>query len=832
MPTSSTTSGLDVAARGIDLTTALINYSNTSPKNNILLEIGQWLGRERLGQYELEDFMKKARGLVFPNSAGHAFFADVIKGGEQMLLPHLFLRQSGSLGRLMAGDPWLQWVVSTASCLFQFHRDETRVSDSICAILMRANNPVEGGAKHESELAHHPLRVQLKAVVDKIVSSIWFNVVNSGHHTISLPKELMDVCIRGHYLQSSQFGAIVHVLQNSHPRLIVRAPHLMRNLVLWLLLHFSGTLQITVSGSIIFKHVQGELSRIIEIRVASFCPEGECDPEIDPFIEVLEDIADTYKELFSCGYGDELLGPSPGVRQSLYNVMRPFEMDSLIRGRTVELSINGTAQHIMRWLLSLAIRVPGKSKPFRFSVRTTNKPEKNEAGLKICNILKRHPSMLNKNWGSDRQPRMVFAEAGGNRSEIEPELKRKIPAKTRLLSYLPVLQDLLNEVGPLCECIDCGSEPGDLRKGTSGYGKYKAFSVGCYKDVAYREVLVLLAHGIADGFGCNDVSAVIDPEPSVDGMVVLLTQLCSNKEMVWDTWFNVAATVFLGCPFESPHTRHGQAIAALQYGNLAVVAPWLDLSTTLTIEGSFGLIEGKGRLGVHQHNGTDHQRYHSFEDNYAVIGTEVTENNSSYVERHPKPSLPPGVPLSIIEDNCTVTSDYLLVGAGSNYYRILLRIQTQNHSRFVDPHDTVGMLARGIQFDKCDHGPGDRAVPDKLDAKIMLYSFDEVLGRWAYASDRNELERYRPEVSRSSIMEGILHVSHFMGSPLKQNVALALSVDEVAVVDDGSSCFSCLVQKARSAPRPGGSTHRHEPYIILFSTGSESQALVTTSRGR
>ena len=39
--------------------------------------------------------------------------------------------------------------------------------------------------------------------------------------------------------------------------------------------------------------------------------------------------------------------------------------------------------------------------------------------------------------------------------------------------------------------------------------------------------------------------------------------------------------------------------AAIQYGNLAVVAPWLDLTMELRVPECFGLIEARGRLGVY-----------------------------------------------------------------------------------------------------------------------------------------------------------------------------------------------------------------------------------------
>lgn len=42
------------------------------------------------------------------------------------------------------------------------------------------------------DLGYKPDRVQVKSMVDKIVSSIWLNVVNASHKTIHLPEELSE----------------------------------------------------------------------------------------------------------------------------------------------------------------------------------------------------------------------------------------------------------------------------------------------------------------------------------------------------------------------------------------------------------------------------------------------------------------------------------------------------------------------------------------------------------------------------------------------------------------------------------------------------------------
>ncbi|KAG5747399.1 hypothetical protein H9Q69_007834 [Fusarium xylarioides] len=97
---------LDLASRAIDLTTVLLRA--TSSSGSLLKgawEIGQWLGRERLNQYELLDCMEKAKGFAFANQTGQQFFDKIIQGLDTLPVRPLFLQHSGSLGRLMAGDP-------------------------------------------------------------------------------------------------------------------------------------------------------------------------------------------------------------------------------------------------------------------------------------------------------------------------------------------------------------------------------------------------------------------------------------------------------------------------------------------------------------------------------------------------------------------------------------------------------------------------------------------------------------------------------------------------------------------------------------------------------
>ena len=233
---------VSVVARSIDLCAVLINNSNSSnPIMHAVIEMSQWLGREKLNRHELQDCLSKARGAAFPNMTAELLLDDVRKGTHTMVAGPFFPQASGSLGRLMANDPNLSWMVTTVTCLFQFHSasEVNRCVRDLIVAAVRKESDAEVGC-------HDPSRVHLGRVVDKIVSSIWFNVVSAGRMTVQLPEELTSICGNGHHLESPDFATVVEALRSGKPRLMVRSQHLLYNIVLWLLYHFDGFLQVVV----------------------------------------------------------------------------------------------------------------------------------------------------------------------------------------------------------------------------------------------------------------------------------------------------------------------------------------------------------------------------------------------------------------------------------------------------------------------------------------------------------------------------------------------------------------------------------------------------------
>ncbi len=174
----------------------------------------------------------------------------------------------------MAGDLNPNWIVSTAAGLFQHHRDNLIVATKLTALIMQAH----GAQGEENEQTAYPRKPpnpthkRLNAVMMKIVSSVWFNVVNVGCDTIPLPQELLDLCPRGHYLEPGDFGIVINAIRaRCQSKAVLRTDHLLRDVLTWILLHYDGTIVVNVSGQIVYRADLGNRQRELEVHVMSAC---------------------------------------------------------------------------------------------------------------------------------------------------------------------------------------------------------------------------------------------------------------------------------------------------------------------------------------------------------------------------------------------------------------------------------------------------------------------------------------------------------------------------------------------------------------------------------
>jgi len=808
-------SKLDLVSRAIDLTTVLLKATTSS--GSLLKgawEIGQWLGRERLNQYELLDCMQKAKGLVFANKTGQQFFDKIIHGLDTMPVGPLFLQQSGSLGRLMAGDPNLSWIVSTVGCLFQHHRDDRVVTETLTAFIMESHRSRGQDFSAVDAFMYSPEQTRVRAVVRKIVSSVWYNVVNVGCDTIPLPQELLSVCSKGHYLDPGDFGILVNTIYAHCPlKAILRTDHLLRDVLLWLLLHYDGTIVVNVSGQIVYRADLGNPHRELEVHVASACHEDcDCGTGQESY-KVLRHISGKFEEFLSGHSFSEFtdLPPRPGVRQKLYDIPRAYPSDSAMWNKGLQILVKCSAQSLMQWLLGVPLSAQTDFSSPGFSAEPGQQAAADQMTVSL--VLKRVPAMINLQWGNTPASQVIFAGrtedsfGSGAFDQIATwDMERQL---NFLLDCFPVLADLVTKVSADCLCSDCS-----VHKHRSDV-KTNRLRLGCLKRTATEEALLLLAHGLADGFGVNDASSVSDVSPIVEGMAVLLLELTLERRVCWDTWFTVASCIYLGCPFEKPvpytHPAYGgTAFAAIQYGNLATQAPWLDLTQEHTVQGCFGLIGSRGRLGVITKSNDQHTQFRSVEENFAIIETENTEDTTSFCSRYKKAASLVDHSFNVDEDESDVESDVILCQMNDRFYRLLLRVKSKTHWRVVDPSDALSATIRMLPSTTCQH----RAEPlemSPLTAKI--YTMNEVLGRWP------DVVQSHVSTTTATKNAGTVHLTHVLDTHLKKNIALALSVCPIAVQNYPEFvCPTCTLSYARKAERKslreGESGNPADRYII------------------
>ncbi|KAG4269337.1 hypothetical protein FPRO04_12026 [Fusarium proliferatum] len=790
---------LDLASRTIDLTTVLLRA--TSSSGSLLKgawEIGQWLGRERLNQYELLDCMEKAKGFAFANQSGQQFFDKIIQGLETLPVRPLFLQQSGSLGRLMAGDPSLSWIVSTVACLFQHHREDMLVTDTVTACIMESHRlrEQEHDVVTRDTFMYNPEHTRVRAVVRKIVSSVWYNVVNVGCDTVPLPDELLAVCSRGHYLDPGDFGIVVNTIYARCPsKAILRTTHLLRDVMLWLLLHYDGAIVVNVGGHIVYRADFGNPLRELEVNVASPCPqEGDCGGLDQASYQILRHVSGKFEDFLtgyiSSDFDDSL--PQPGIRQRLYEIPRLYPRASPMWNESVQILIKCTAQSIMRWLLGVPLS-PQTDSP-GFSAEPLRQAAEGEMTVSLA--LGNVPSIISLQWGSSPGPHVTFKSPAEVHSILSDYSKLGNGGftgyrLTYLLEFFPILKDMASKVGAECQCSECSL----VKRGSVA----STLRPGCLRRLAVEEALLLLAHGVADGFCVDTGSSVSDTTDIVEGMATLLLELIEDRKVMWNTWFTVASCVYLGCPFQKPvEPTHpafgGTAFAAIQYGDLAAQAPWLDLTRELSVHGCFRIVGSRGRLGVVTRRHEDVQ-FRSVEENFAIIETENTEDTSHFCSRYKKAASLIDHGLRVDEDKTSVRSDVILCQIDEKFYRLSFRIQTKSHWRIVDPSDALSAAIRIGSSAICQHnGQPPEIVP--LNAEI--YTMDEVVGRW-------------PDVVRSSVgttgsgratNSGIFHLTHVLDTHLKRNIALALSVCPVAVPNyPDIACTTCTLEHAGKVER-------------------------------
>lgn len=447
-----------------------------------------------------------------------------------------------------------------------------------------------------------------------------------------------------------------------------------------------------------------------------------------------------------------------------------------------------------------------------FSVNLDANPQiKPASRLKVLDIVRRSPAILNKRWGNKPPCSMVYSQVIEDTPDKKgesnlPQIDTELSELGEILPHFPILRELVTSVRAQCQCGWCEEDSldDDINR---------VIKEGCFSHQALVEVMVLVSHGIADSLGVNDASSHRDKDSLVKITARLLGEVAAGR-IKWNDWFHVSCSVLLGCSFLDASGH----LCAIQHGNLAAIAGWLDLNQDLEVQGCFSLRYGEGKLGT-LNDLNNELRSRGVVGDFLIVSTEATEPVTiNGIKKLPKPKDPP---LHMIKDDSKVESDHFLVNIDRQNYRLLTRIRTNHYSRLIDPFDTIQGIARSPPSYVCSHNHLCR-TPCKSEDCIAIFSFDDLLGQWGCSTSAMHFIRSTAE----GVDGSTYHLSQLLDSPLKINVAYALSMGNNMIIGREGACAGCSLAywarfdqgDRRAEDIEGG---RHARFIVNAMSGKK-----------
>ncbi|KAI0480976.1 hypothetical protein GGR56DRAFT_628392 [Xylariaceae sp. FL0804] len=784
---SSRSRKMDLASKAMDLTRALLDLTGSTTVT-ATGQLMRWLERGGIDENEFTYCTGLISRKAFPNESGLRLRKAVLNtsaskgklGGLRVVLPMC-------IGRLMVSDYDYCYVVTTVAAAMAYHEIPFAV-EILCNLAVDVDPKDDAALRHGTQYPYDIRRTRVRPVIEKIVQSIADNIINRGIGLPDLPEELLDLSLCRHVVEADIFSAMITSVQRASVMkvVLVAMDVFYTDVVLWLLNHFSGSIEVSVPGEKLVNVRALSGSSKVTILVRNRCDPGDPTHEhgLSPFIEVSTGDGTTKKVLFHAdGEAQEIRSRySPTTRRCLYDVSlleKHTEPDVRSQGvldNQEMASIKVTAKKIAEWMLDLPLEPiiqwndsPGKSCLKYRGFRTTFKQESGKFSVKM--ILSRWPDLPRMTTSAEPK-HVVFVprETPENidLTDYSENLsasfsQRDFDGVPETLRRFPPAITLLDNVRRRCMqsgCPDCRQK-----------AEYGTCRPGCLTEMALTGLFTLIGHVIAEGFGADDVSGLGRPTVLKWGVAKLLYQLTAAELILWDTWFAVASVVYLGCPWDELKFVRGKAargsgascISAVQYGSMVMVAGWTDMDIERLVPRCFGARFAPG----YQLDGVKSDFGVVLAEETGVFG-EVDEPAMNYAFD--------------TDDDDQVSLDTFIIGSGGSQYRLLTLVRSNDYLRQVDPSAGLWNLSNGGTL-SCSHG---RDTHPKDIAGLHSYSFSELLKCWI----------------PSWPQDGSVNNTIRMDSHMKVNVALCLTPG-VAFIRPPNCCIPCAVSAAKSCGMPG-----------------------------
>lgn len=755
--------GLELTARSFDLLSAIVHVSQPADAfAKRAIDLVKWLARERIDESNFKKCAELARAIAYPNQNGLTI-RDSIEQADQKLRgirAPIGLLVSGSLGRIMIRDDEFCYMVSSVASLAPFYGID-RVSETFCSMML----------KDEGRWRYQAQRAPIKAVMTKIVESIFINVINAGHHSISLPEELRQLHV--HLIDCVTFASIVRMIDEAQGNIIIRSGHFLGDITSWLLNHFHGRLHVYLKNEIIFSQTLGSSEKVVHLMVQKSCDEQENCYRREAHVELSVATSDGgYKVLLEATDIAEVADsvPRPRTRQPLYQVdvmedTRPARITNLTRSEKNH--VVSVAKKMLSWFVSLSVEplsVPCSDMTLK--VQLYNK----KSSFEVSNLLYAYPNLLNRDTGHLNSSAPVFVPPSSDFATTDSDGSdsgvfdgdEDSPTWEHVLVCFPIAMDMIESIQKRCTCTVCEKN-----------GPLEDAKVGCLRWLAVKELFVLLAHGISEGLGATDVSGLSNSNDIVTAMVVMLVSLFRTERLHWDHLFAISAITTLGASSQSifgenvSRLRTGSSsFIAVQNGSLVLVAPWINVQNEVSVKGCFHLETFEGSIqGV--------------SEDFALLSCEREDYRGEY----PKDIKPTNeVPEQIDTDEVEPMTAVFRVG--DSMYRLATFVKSGIRLRIINPSLILDSLLRTTML-RCSHH-SDSALFEKgaPTGSVVISKFEEVLAFWNSLGPGKEV-----------------YTTQILNDYLKINTVLAVSPCGVFVCPTESCCFQCAVKSVQKAAK-------------------------------
>jgi hypothetical protein len=430
----------------------------------------------------------------------------------------------------MVRDPEYCYMVSTVACLTTDH-DLEYVKAALTSMILD-----QGGHENGCQPKYHVPRAPITAVISRVVDSIYLNITNAGHNSVPLPEKLK--IFHSHLLDDITFAGTVMQIQRTTGVLLLQCDRFPGDLVLWLINHFEGKLNVYLANREVFRQDLGTSPQTLLLAIRERCPEDLALYIKRDWPITLSEMHQTHRVLHQ-GSTDGDKSPCSFAMQKFYSTecfTTSHTDNKTYLNRDARNHSEYVAKKMLFWLLDRELE--GRSEGtlhtegicFKCHAETpVGGP--NTRRLRIGDLLLRTPGLLQRNTGDAivsapifRRPDCVASPTLSDNSESETWGAEAIPED--IIKCFPAAQSMLEELRPKCNCSTC-----------RGDGSLKDCKANCLRYSAVTEICMLLSNAIADGSGALDISGASEPGDAVSAMVTLFSEVMDQDILRWDTFF-------------------------------------------------------------------------------------------------------------------------------------------------------------------------------------------------------------------------------------------------------------------------------------------------------